>query len=169
MICTLRHAFEATTTEKEATLKEALNAKVEVMHLKNELRQAQAWVQQDVLTIQALESAKSNFMGMQSQLDRSLVKNEEYQTQLPTLQDQLLIIQVDLDCLWCTPKLLDGLNYKSKVKIAKGYEIGVRSLARNTSGVEGRVGAPRCELRRMTSRSIIDIDLHKLNNKLVNA
>jgi hypothetical protein len=57
------------------------------MHLKNELRQAQAWVRQDVLTIQALESAKSNFMGMQSRLDKSLAKNKEYQTQLPTLQD----------------------------------------------------------------------------------
>jgi hypothetical protein len=31
--------FEATTIEKEAALKEALNAKTEVMHLKNELHQ----------------------------------------------------------------------------------------------------------------------------------
>ncbi len=36
---------------------------------------------------------------MQSQLDKSLVKNKEYQAQLPILQNKLIIIQVDLDYL----------------------------------------------------------------------
>ncbi len=91
-IGTLRHAFEATTTRKESAFKEALNANTKVMHLKNELHQAQTQAWQDALTIQALESAKSNFVGMQSQLDKSLAKNEEYQIQLPMLQNKLTII-----------------------------------------------------------------------------
>jgi hypothetical protein len=36
--------FEATTSEKEATFKEALNVKAEVLRLKNELHQAQMYV-----------------------------------------------------------------------------------------------------------------------------
>ncbi len=35
--------------------------------------------------------------------------------------------------------------------------------------VQGRVRAPGCGLRRMTSELIIHTDLHKPNNKLVNA
>lgn len=49
--------------------------------------------------IQALESTKSNFVGMQTQLDKSLAEKEKHWTQLPTLQDELIDIQVDLDCL----------------------------------------------------------------------
>jgi hypothetical protein len=60
--------------------------------LKNELCQAQTQAQHDVLTIQALEIAKFNFVGMQSWLDKSLAKNEEYRAQLPTLQDRLIVI-----------------------------------------------------------------------------
>jgi hypothetical protein len=40
-------------------------------------------------------------------------------------------------------------------------------LAHNTSRVKGRAGAPRWGLGRLTSKSIIHTDLHKLNNKLV--
>jgi hypothetical protein len=47
----LQHAFEATNTKKEVALKDALNAKVEVMCLKNELHQAQTQAQHDALTI----------------------------------------------------------------------------------------------------------------------
>jgi hypothetical protein len=36
---------------------------------------------------------------MQSQLDKVLAKNKEYWTQLPTFQDKLIVIQVDLDRL----------------------------------------------------------------------
>jgi hypothetical protein len=42
-------------------------------------------------------------------------------------------------------------------------------LVCSTSGVKGRVGAPRWGLGRLTSNSITHMDLHKLNNKLVNA
>jgi hypothetical protein len=35
-------------------------------------------VQQDALMTQALESAKSNFMGMQSWLNKSLAKKEQH-------------------------------------------------------------------------------------------
>jgi hypothetical protein len=56
-----------------------------------------------------------------------------------------------------------------KVKTTKEEGIGVRSIVRNTSGVKGRAGTPRWGLKRMTSGLIIHMDLHKLNNKLVNA
>jgi hypothetical protein len=56
-----------------------------------------------------------------------------------------------------------------KVKIAEGSRVGVCSLARITLGVEGCARALGWGLRRMTSRSIIHIELHKPNNKLVNA
>jgi hypothetical protein len=56
-----------------------------------------------------------------------------------------------------------------KMKTTKGKGVGACSLAHNISGVEGRVGAPRWGLRRLTSKSIIHMDMHKLNNKLVNA
>jgi hypothetical protein len=36
---------------------------------------------------------------MQSKLDKSLVENKEYQTQFPTFQDRLTIIQANLDYL----------------------------------------------------------------------
>jgi len=45
--------------------------------------------------------------------------------------------------------------------------IGVCSFVHSTSGVEGHVGAPRWGLGRMVSESIIHINLHKPNNKLV--
>jgi hypothetical protein len=67
-IGTLQHTFEATITKKEVTFEEALNAKTKVMRLNNELCQAQMQARQDALTIQALKSTKSNFIGMQSQL-----------------------------------------------------------------------------------------------------
>jgi len=54
-----------------------------------------------------------------------------------------------------------------KVMIAKGERVAVHSLARNISGVEGHVGAPGWELRRLTNKSITYTDLHKPNNKLV--
>jgi len=49
----------------------------------------------------------------------------------------------------------------------KGVEIC--SLVCNTLGVEGLVGDPGWGLRQVTSGSIIHIDLHKPNNRLVNA
>jgi len=56
-----------------------------------------------------------------------------------------------------------------KMKTMKEEKIGLCSLARNTLGVEGRVGTPGWGLGRVTSRSIIHIDLHSSNNKLVSA
>jgi hypothetical protein len=44
-IRTLQDAFEVTNTEKEATFENVLNTKIEVMHLKNELRHAQIQAQ----------------------------------------------------------------------------------------------------------------------------
>jgi hypothetical protein len=42
--------------------------------------------------IQALESTESNFAGMESQFDKSMVENKEYWAQFPTLQDMLIVI-----------------------------------------------------------------------------
>jgi hypothetical protein len=68
-----------------------------------------------------------------------------------------------------TPKLFDGLTISPEVKTIKGERVGVRSLVRNTFGVEGHVGALGWGLGRLTSNSIIHTDLHKPNNKLVSA
>lgn len=46
-------------------------------------------------------------------------------------------------------------------------ELGVCTLSHSISGVEGRVGALGWGLRRMTSESIIHMNLHRPNNKLV--
>jgi len=56
-----------------------------------------------------------------------------------------------------------------KVKTTKRKGVGVHSLARSTSGVEGHVGALGQGLGRLTSNSITHTDLHKPNNKLVSA
>jgi hypothetical protein len=53
--------------------------------------------------------------------------------------------------------------------MAQGKGVGVRSLVHNISRVQGRVGASRWGLGRLTSNSIIHTNLHKLNNKLVSA
>jgi len=55
-----------------------------------------------------------------------------------------------------------------KVKTTKGKRVGARFLVQSILEVEGRVGAPRWRLKRLTSNSIIHTDLHKPNNKLVN-
>jgi hypothetical protein len=47
--------------------------------------------------------------------------------------------------------------------------VGVRSLVCNTSGVNECVGALGSELGILTRKSIIHMDLHKPNNKLVSA
>lgn len=56
-----------------------------------------------------------------------------------------------------------------KVIAVEREKVRTRSLACNTWGVEGCVGAPKWGLGRLTSKSIIHINLHKPNNKLVNA
>jgi hypothetical protein len=56
-----------------------------------------------------------------------------------------------------------------KVKPMKEGRVGAHSLAHNTLGIEGRVGAPGWGLEKMTSNSITHTDLHKTNNKLISA
>jgi hypothetical protein len=56
-----------------------------------------------------------------------------------------------------------------KVKTIEGKGVGARSLDHNTLGVEGHAGALRWGLGKLTSNSIIHMDLHKLNNELVSA
>jgi hypothetical protein len=55
------------------------------------------------------------------------------------------------------------------VKITEGEEVGVSSMVRNTSRVEGCAGALGWGLGRLTRNSITHMDMHKPNNKLVNA
>jgi hypothetical protein len=59
--------------------------------------------------------------------------------------------------------------WSPKVKTTEGEGVGACSMARNTSRVEGRVGAPGWGLRISTSNSTIHTNLHKPNNKLVSA
>jgi hypothetical protein len=61
---------------------------------------------------------------------------------------------------------LKDSNANLKMKTVKG--IRIHSLIRNTSGVEGHVGTLGWGLGRAPSGSIIHMNLHKPNNKLVN-
>ncbi len=54
-----------------------------------------------------------------------------------------------------------------KMRTMKRKGVGARFLARNTSWVKGRVGAPRWGLGRLTNKSIIHVDSHNPNKKLV--
>ncbi len=56
-----------------------------------------------------------------------------------------------------------------KMRIAKGERVRAHSLTHSTLGVEGRARALGWGLRRLTSKSITHIELHKPNNKLVSA
>jgi hypothetical protein len=78
----------------------------------------------------------------------------------------LLYIQIYCDA---PPNFLIDSIASRKVKTTKWKIVGVRSLACSILGVEGHIGALRWGLGRVTSGSIIHTDLHKPNNKLVNA
>jgi hypothetical protein len=56
-----------------------------------------------------------------------------------------------------------------KVMTMEGKGVRTHSLAHNTSVVEGHVGVSGWGLGRLRSKSITYTDLHKPNNKLVNA
>jgi hypothetical protein len=64
--------------------------------------------------------------------------------------------------------LMDSIT-SPNVKTTKGEKIRAHSLICNTSRVEGGVGALGWGLRKLISKSIIHTELHKPNNKLVNA
>ncbi len=66
------------------------------------------------------------------------------------------------------PKSLKDSNINPKVKTLEEERIGICSLACNTSRLKEACQNSRMGIK-MTSRSIIHIDLHKLNNKLVSA
>jgi hypothetical protein len=63
---------------------------------------------------------------------------------------------------------LKDSNASLKVKTTK-KGVGVQSLTNKTLKVEKRVGVPRWGLGKVISKSIIHMDLHKSNNKLVSA
>jgi hypothetical protein len=67
------------------------------------------------------------------------------------------------------PSSLIDSNVSLRWKQWKDKELKARSQAHSTMGVEGRVGTPGQGLERTTSWSIIHMDLHKPNNKLVSA
>jgi len=61
------------------------------------------------------------------------------------------------------------LTVSPKVTTMEGEGVGARSLICSTLGVEGRVRAPGWVLGRLTSKSIIYMNMHKPNSKLVSA
>jgi hypothetical protein len=67
------------------------------------------------------------------------------------------------------PNSLVGSTTNLNVKITKGEGVGHVLWLAVLWGVEGCVGALKWGLERVTSNSIIHMDLHKPNNKLVNA
>jgi hypothetical protein len=70
---------------------------------------------------------------------------------------------------WRTPHSLKDSNASPKVEIMEEKRVGVRFLVHCISGVEGHAGAPGWGLGRVTSELINHMNLHKPNNKLVNA
>jgi len=60
-------------------------------------------------------------------------------------------------------------NVSLKMKTTKYERVGVHSLVHNILGVKKHATIPRWVLRQSTSESIIQTNLHKLNNKLVSA
>jgi hypothetical protein len=69
---------------------------------------------------------------------------------------------------YALPNSLKDSNANPEMKTSK-EGIGVCYLAHNTSWVKEAFEALGWGLRRMTNGSIIHMDLHKTNNKLVNA
>jgi hypothetical protein len=67
------------------------------------------------------------------------------------------------------PNFLMDSTMSPKVKTMEGEGVGVRSLVHNTLGVEGHARALGWGLGRLTSKSITNMDLHQLNNKLFSA
>jgi hypothetical protein len=67
------------------------------------------------------------------------------------------------------PSSLMDSTASPKVKTTKGEGLGAHSLDHNISEVEGRARASRWGLRKLTSKSITHMDLHKPNNLLVSA
>jgi hypothetical protein len=77
---------------------------------------------------------------------------------------------VDLIIVYDAPpsSLMDSI-VSPKVKTSKGKRVEVRSMACNILGVKGCARALGRGLRRLTSKSMTHIDLHKPNNKFVSA
>ncbi len=70
---------------------------------------------------------------------------------------------------WRTPKFLDGFNYKSKGENnERKRNWGVLSNSQHFGG-KGACWSFKMGLGRLTRNSIIHTNLHKPNNKLVNA
>jgi hypothetical protein len=65
------------------------------------------------------------------------------------------------------PKLFDKHSCESKNKTIEQEGVGVCSLVCSTSEVEKHAGVLRWILGQVTSSSIIHMNLHKPNNKLV--
>jgi hypothetical protein len=86
-------------------------------------------------------------------------------SKIPSLSDDFFLVHNHYDA---PPHSLKDSNASPKVKTVD-KRIGIRSVARNILGVEGRAETPRWGLGRVTSESIIHTDLHSPNNKLVSA
>jgi len=72
-------------------------------------------------------------------------------------------------CRWRTPKLLDGFNCDSKSEDnRRKWSWGELPSLKHFRG-RGVCWNSRMELGKMTSNSLIHINLHKINNKLVSA
>ncbi len=70
---------------------------------------------------------------------------------------------------WCTPKLLHGFNYESKSENNERRRIwGAFPSSQHFRG-RGVCWSSKMGLGRLTNNSIIYMDLHKSNNKLVSA
>jgi hypothetical protein len=64
--------------------------------------------------------------------------------------------------------LMDSI-VSPKVKTTEEERVGVCSMACNILGVEGSCWSSKIKTRKIDKQFITHMDLHKLNNKLVNA
>jgi hypothetical protein len=67
------------------------------------------------------------------------------------------------------PSSLIDSTVSPNMKIMEGEGVGACSLAHSTSGVKGHVRVMGWGLGRLTSNSIIHMDLHKPKNEFVSA
>jgi len=86
----------------------------------------------------------------------------------PTIDSNNISPIVTKDNNWHTPTFLERLQCESKNENGERIRSWVCSLTCNTSRVEGHDGTSRWGLGKVTSKSIIHMNLHKPNNKLVN-
>jgi hypothetical protein len=97
------------------------------------------------------------------------VKNDVHILCISNLYQKVTYLKFFNATINTPPSSLMDSTASPKVKTMEREGIGAHSLVHDTSRVKERAGAPGWGLGRLTSNSITHTNLHKPNNKLVNA